>query len=91
MYFGLIRSCDHDEVDVHMRVQVKMATGLKILVFASFFLKYHWNIMYLFQLECFKIKIVDLYTQTAGDKAVGEQIFKVFEDLFNGCQNTGPG
>ena len=37
VYFGLIRSCDHNEDDVHMWVSVKMATRLKILVFASFF------------------------------------------------------
>ena len=43
--------------------------------------------MYLCPKEIFKIKIVDIYIQTVGNKAVGEQKFTLFEDL---CHNAGP-
>ena len=47
--------------------------------------------MYQCSKESFKIKIVDLYLQAAGNKATGKQIFKLLEDISNGCQNADPG
>ena len=47
--------------------------------------------MHLCPKESFKIKIVDLYMQSAGNKATGKQHFKLFEDLCDGCHNAGPG
>ena len=65
---GPIRSYDHNEDDVHMRVPVKMATKSENFSFASLFSqiftnihKYCWNTVYLCQTEGFKMKIVDIY------------------------------
>ena len=47
--------------------------------------------MHLYPKESFKIILVDLYTQTAGNKATGKQNFKIFQDLCGVCYNAGPG
>ena len=43
--------------------------------------------IYPYKIETFKMTFVAIYIKTAGDKAMGTQIFKLFEDL---CHNAGP-
>ena len=47
----------------------------------GFYHKYCWNMLYSYQIESFKLRIGDIYAQKTGDKALGEQIFELFEDL----------
>ena len=56
--------------------------------FCMFYPKYHWNNMYLYQTEPFKLKIVDLDTHLAGKK---HQVSNVLSYLKSNCQNAGPG
>ena len=55
-----------------------MAAGIKILVLQVYFHKYYWNIMYVCQLEDFKMKIVDIYIYI--QQAPGE--FSVFQCFY---------
>ena len=60
-------------------------------VYVTNICKYCWNMVYPCQMEDFKMKIVDLYTLSAGEKASGEQILELLGDLIHGGVNAGPG
>ena len=73
---GPIRSCDHDEDNVHMWVLVNQKSKMAARRFQflqvtnmEFYHKYCWNILPLHQTECFILIIVDIYTHKTGNKA----------------------
>ena len=66
-----------------MHQKSKMAAIVKYQLFKfmftnmEFYHKHCWNMLYPCQTECLKLKIVDLYTPSAGGKATGKQIFDI--------------
>ena len=71
-----------------MRAPVNQKSNMaarKLHFLHIYFHKYCWDMVYPCQIECFKIEIMDLCTHSAVNKASGEQIFELFEDLVDCC------